>query len=160
VAFSPDGRHALSGSADKTLILWDLATGQRLRTFTGHTGDVRSVAFSRDGSFALSGSADHSVILWDVGSGAEIGRFTGHTDRVTSVAFSPDGKSALSGSTDMTIRMWRIDTLADLISWTQNNRYYPALTCEQREQYQLLPPCHRQGTLPIPEATPTPGFVQ
>jgi WD40 repeat protein len=37
VAFSPDGRFALSGSLDKTLILWDVATGDRVRTFTGHT---------------------------------------------------------------------------------------------------------------------------
>ncbi|MGV2438129.1 MAG UNVERIFIED_CONTAM: hypothetical protein LVT10_27265 [Anaerolineae bacterium] len=33
----PDGRFALSGSLDKTLILWDVATGDPVRTFTGHT---------------------------------------------------------------------------------------------------------------------------
>jgi membrane-associated protease RseP (regulator of RpoE activity) len=59
VAFSPDGRTALSaGGDDKTLKLWDTATGQELRTFTGHSDRVTSVAFSPDGGTALSGSRD------------------------------------------------------------------------------------------------------
>ena len=56
VAFSPDGRFALSGSGDKTLKLWEVATGNELRSFNGHTHHVNSVAFSPDGRFALSGS--------------------------------------------------------------------------------------------------------
>ena len=66
VAFSPDGRFALSGSWDHTVRLWDVATGKEIRTFAGHTGRVNSVAFSPDGRFALSGSDDHTVRLWNV----------------------------------------------------------------------------------------------
>ena len=46
VAFSPDGKRALTGSFDGTLRLWDLATGKTLLTLKGHTGGVRSVAQS------------------------------------------------------------------------------------------------------------------
>jgi WD40 repeat protein len=66
VAFSPDGTTALSGSSDKTLRLWDVATGQELRTFKGHMEQVRSVAFSPDGRTALSGSDDKTLRLWRI----------------------------------------------------------------------------------------------
>jgi len=106
VAVSPDGRTALTGSGDRTLILWNLSTGQAIRSFTGHYDSVNSVAFSPDGKTALSGSDDQTLILWDLATGQLIRRFQGHTEAVTSVAFSPDGKQALSGSADDTLILW------------------------------------------------------
>jgi WD40 repeat protein len=66
VAFSPDGRTALSGSEDQTLKLWELATGHELRTFTGHSDAIRSVAFAPDGRAAISGSYDQTLKLWNL----------------------------------------------------------------------------------------------
>ncbi len=101
VAFSPDGKTALSGNGVGTASLWDLATGREIRKFEGHADAVGSVAFSPDGRTALSGSwDDHTVRLWDLATGREIRKLEGHSNGVTSVAFSPDGKTALSGSKD------------------------------------------------------------
>jgi COMPASS component SWD3 len=62
VAFSPDGRLLASASWDLTVKLWDVASGNELRSLTGHTGWVTSVAFSPDGAVLASGS--ETVRLW------------------------------------------------------------------------------------------------
>ena len=110
VAFSPDGKLALSGGNGSTLRLWDVSSGREIRTFKGHRGSVHSVAFSPDGQWALSGSHDKTLKLWDVSSGREIRTFEGHADAVTSVAFSPDGRWALSGSYDKTLKLWDVSS--------------------------------------------------
>ena len=108
VAFSPDGKTALSGSA-ADVRLWDLATGREISKIEGDSAD-NSVAFSPDGKTALSGSLDGTVTLWDLATGREIRKLQGHSAEVTSVAFSPDGKTALSGSWDETVRLWDLAT--------------------------------------------------
>src|SRR5262249_41030204 len=59
VAFSPDGKRLVSGGADKTLMVWDVETGQRLiPPLKGHKGCVRCVTISQDGKRIISGSGD------------------------------------------------------------------------------------------------------
>ena len=71
MAFSPDGRRIVSGSDDKTVKVWDAATGQETLTLKGHTGEVHSVAFSPDGRRIVSGSYDGTVKVWDASTGQE-----------------------------------------------------------------------------------------
>ncbi len=112
---SIDGKYLLSGSVDKTLKLWEIATGKCLRTFEGHNGLIQSVGLSSDGKYALSGAAhdnndDNTLKLWDVSTGECLRTFEGHRDSVRSVSFSLDGKFALSGSSDKTIKLWNVKT--------------------------------------------------
>ena len=110
VAFSPDGRYALSASADSTLKLWDVETGREIRAFRNHTGDVFSVDFSPDGRYALSASADRTLRLWDVETGEQTRVLRGHTDRVMYAQFSPDGRYILSASSDWRMCLWEAET--------------------------------------------------
>ena len=116
VAFSPDGRYALSGS--ESLKLWDIENGKEIRTYAGHSDDVYSVAFSPDGRYALSGSSDKTLKLWDIESGRELRTFLGHTAGVGSVTFSPDGRYALSGSWNDTLKLWDIASGREIWTFT------------------------------------------
>jgi WD40 repeat protein len=106
VAFSPDGKTIASASGDKTVKLWDAATGKEITTLKGHSSGVSSVAFSPDGKTIASASWDNTVKLWDAATGTEINTLKGHSNAVYSVAFSPDGKTIASASDDKTVKLW------------------------------------------------------
>ncbi|MAS36591.1 MAG: hypothetical protein CL610_21480 [Anaerolineaceae bacterium] len=149
VAFSPDGTQMLSTSWDTSVRLWDVTTGEEIRQFVGHTGAVFGVAFSPDGLNALTASSDLTLRLWDVEAGQEIRRFLGHTNWALSVAFSSDGRFAISGAEDNTVRLWRVESSLDgLVAWAHANRYVPELSCAERDQYNVNPPCDAEGLLP------------
>jgi WD40 repeat protein len=66
IAFSPDGRFALSGSRDQTVRLWDVNTGEQMAVFHGHAGEAWNVAFSPDGLTGYSTGSDGSLRVWDL----------------------------------------------------------------------------------------------
>ena len=91
VAFSPDGKHALSGSMDKPVLLWNLESARVLHNLVGHAGSLTAVAFSPDGKLAASAGSDESILIWDVESGQAIRRLTG---TVSSFWRSPSSQMA------------------------------------------------------------------
>ncbi|MBJ6764471.1 WD40 repeat domain-containing protein [Myxococcaceae bacterium JPH2] len=94
LAFNPSGTMLATGSWEDTqnVHVWDVATGQCLRTLAGHGAEVRSVAWSPDGARLASGSRDHDARIWDVETGALLHSLPRQEGQVTSVAFSPDGR--------------------------------------------------------------------
>jgi WD40 repeat protein len=106
VAISADGRQALSGSADRTVRLWDMASGRELHCFAGHSDEVAAVALSPDGKVAASGGLDRSVRLWDVLTGAPLASFRGHSEPVQSVAIAAGNRFIVSGGQDGMVRQW------------------------------------------------------
>jgi hypothetical protein len=109
VALSAAGRHALSGSEDETLRLWDVADSRCLRTLEGHRAGVTCVALSVNGRHAISGSRDGTLRLWDVSEGRCLRVLEGHRATVLSVALSADARLAISGSEDDTLRRWTLE---------------------------------------------------
>jgi WD40 repeat protein/tRNA A-37 threonylcarbamoyl transferase component Bud32 len=119
VAFSPDGQRLACSSTDqpmklegaatgqnRTVKLFDAATGQLIRTLTGHTDQVWSVAFRPDGRRIASGSGDRTVKVWDAATGQLFHTLTGHSDVVHSVVYSPDGRTLFSAGADRTVKLW------------------------------------------------------
>jgi hypothetical protein len=105
-----------SGSWDRTIRLWDAATGNELRRLQGHRTEVGGVAFGPDGRLLAScqgpgvnRAPDNDICLWDVRTGKVTRRLTGHTWTVYSMVFLPEGKRLASVGGDG-IRIWDVDT--------------------------------------------------
>ncbi len=110
IKFSDDGKYLFLAGHDNTVRLIDLSSGEEVRSFSGHTGPVRSVAVSPGGQRVLSGSDDGTVRVWNRFSGKEMRRLTGHGGPVGAVAFQPKSKFGLSGGADKTVRLWNLNS--------------------------------------------------
>jgi len=113
LAFTPDGQLLVSGSADRTIKLWDVAAGVERSTFTNYTvglgtWEAASLRLSRDGKMLATAAigGGQRISIQEVPSGREIVRLRGHQHLVTDGAFSADGRTFLSGSLDGTVRLW------------------------------------------------------
>ena len=80
--FSGTGNFWGNSTGDNTLRLWDLKTGEIIRTYEGHTHAINDIDISPAGDLVLTGSNDESLILWDIKSGAIVRKFIGHKGSV------------------------------------------------------------------------------
>lgn len=136
LVFSLDGRLLYSENNDKTVTVWEVASGQeRTRlgapvtavtqpTSTsfvainagGRTGPALSpigstLAATRDGSLLAFPGPDNKIRVYDIPTGKEIGLFEGHLAALSSLEFAPDGRTLISGSTDTTMLTWDVTRL-------------------------------------------------
>jgi WD40 repeat protein/tetratricopeptide (TPR) repeat protein/tRNA A-37 threonylcarbamoyl transferase component Bud32 len=110
VRFSPDGRTLATAGDDRTVGLWDVASGKPRGTALAHNGPVRALVFSADSGRLLTGSDDRTAQLWNVATGKRIGAALTHRAPVRAVAISPDGTLLLTGSDDQTAQLWEAAT--------------------------------------------------
>jgi WD40 repeat protein len=104
-AFSPDSRRLATCSADRTVRLWQVGSGE-CQVLSGHTDELYAVAFHPDGTRLATAGRDGTVWLWDLVRGDAVARLPRHKSFVWSLAFSPDGATLESGSGDHTVRLW------------------------------------------------------
>jgi WD40 repeat protein len=135
VAVTADGQRALSASRDKTLRVWDLASGAELHVLRGHTDQVTTVAVTPDGSSAVSGSHDRTVRSWDLATGQLLRTFEGHSFDINLLVVTPDGSKAISGSSDETIRVWDLDQGVELLTLRGHTDSIRAVTVSPDSRY-------------------------
>lgn len=104
VAFLPDGNSFVSVNTNGSIRVWDVTTGQIVRSFAGHQGVINDVVVSHTGTVASAGF-DRTVKLWDPQSGQKLSELP-HSDMVLSVAFSQDGNYLYSGGREGLLRQW------------------------------------------------------
>ncbi|MFG2825384.1 hypothetical protein ACGFX4_38885 [Kitasatospora sp. NPDC048365] len=129
VAAGPHGPLAITTSNDKTAIVWNPVTGQRLHTLEGHTGRVRWVAVldGPQGPLAITTSWDCTAIVWNLITGQRLHILEDHAEKVHSVAVldGPQGPLAITTSWDYTAIVWnpitgqRLHTLEGHTYWAQ-----------------------------------------
>ncbi|KAF1931558.1 WD40 repeat-like protein [Didymella exigua CBS 183.55] len=94
-----DDQTLITGSYDATVKVWDINTGEEIRTLTGHTAGIRCLQF--DDSKLITGSLDRTIKVWNWRTGKLIRTLNGHSDGVIGLHLAD--KLLASGSSDHTI---------------------------------------------------------
>lgn len=109
VTVTSDGQRIVSGGRDRTLRLWDIETGQELRSFLGHRGEVTCLALTQDGRWLISGSADKTVRVWELASGEQRVLRHNFDQPLKSLAVTPDGRQIVTATLDGAVKVLDFD---------------------------------------------------
>ncbi|MEM6689013.1 MAG: hypothetical protein AAF664_06270, partial [Planctomycetota bacterium] len=109
-AWADDSQRIAAAHEDRKLHLWSTETGTKFQTFTGHTGQIRSVAWTPDGLQIVSAALDASIRVWDLESRFQPERKTEIGKRVDQVTWDRDGKWLASVQSDGSISLWNVES--------------------------------------------------
>jgi len=128
VAWSPAGDRVAAAVWDRTVKVWDSASGELVAQGVGHQSDIWAVNWSPDGRFLASAASDRTVRAWDSGTGLIVHAIDAHADRATDVEWSPDGRLLASASADATVAIWTAGTWELRLRY-QGHREFKVLYC-------------------------------
>jgi WD40 repeat protein len=117
---SPDGRRLVAfpivpPAPDVHPSLWDLETGRKIATLTGHKQLVFGASFDRTGTRIATASGDATAMLWDANDGRALGTLAGSPQYLHAATFSPDGHTVVTIGGDGVLRFW--DPVSMKVLW-------------------------------------------
>lgn len=119
--FSNKGDLLISGSADRTIKVWNSITGSLKFTLLGHTGSVRTLAISPCDRFLISGSADRTIRIWDLTDPLTRPHIIDeHSYTITAIATSPNGKYFVSACQNKDVEVWCMKTKKSLFMFDKS----------------------------------------
>jgi pleiotropic regulator 1 len=114
IAVDPANEWFATGAADRTIKIWDLASGTLKLTLTGHISTVRGLAVSNRHPYIFSVAEDKTVKCWDLEYNKVIRNYHGHLSGVYSCELHPTIDVLMTGGRDATCRVWDIRTKAQI----------------------------------------------
>ncbi len=117
LAFSPDGKQLAGACADKTVLIWDVGSGQVSRTFSGLKAPPTAVAWSRNGLLVVGcgdpnpyadrrGNIRSELRAYEPAAAGDGTELADPGDTPTGIAFLPDGTKFVTGAADGSVRLW------------------------------------------------------
>ncbi len=115
LVWSPNGQRIASVGSDKTMRVWDAATGKEFFIHRNLSASINAVAWSPNGRYIASGGNDKLVQVWDSITRNPVSTYRGHTAYVTDVSWSPDSQRIVSAGVDRTVQ-----SVASNLGWVHN----------------------------------------
>lgn len=116
VAFDPGNEWFCTGSADRTIKIWEVATGKLKLTLTGHIEQIRGLAVSSRHPYLFSAGDDKQVKCWDLEYNKAIRSYHGHLSGVYCLALHPTLDILCTGGRDSVCRVWDIRSKAQIFA--------------------------------------------
>uniref|UniRef100_A0A8C6UA70 Pleiotropic regulator 1 n=1 Tax=Neogobius melanostomus TaxID=47308 RepID=A0A8C6UA70_9GOBI len=133
LAVEPGNQWFVTGSADRTIKIWDLASGKLKLSLTGHISTVRGVAVSTRSPYLFSCGEDKQVKCWDLEYNKVIRHYHGHLSAVYDIDLHPTIDVLVTCSRDASARVWDIRTKANVHTLTGHTNTVATVRCQAAE---------------------------
>ncbi|KAB0801909.1 hypothetical protein PPYR_04095 [Photinus pyralis] len=133
VTVEPGNEWFATGSADRIIKIWDLATGQLKVSLTGHVSTVRGLAVSSRHPYLFSCGEDRQVKCWDLEYNKVIRHYHGHLSAVYTLALHPTIDVLVTAGRDSTARIWDMRTKANVHTFQGHTHTVASVICQASE---------------------------
>nr|SVE74683.1 EOG090X03RP [Daphnia carinata] len=133
VAVDPTNEWFCTGSADRVIKIWDLASGKLKLSLTGHVSTVRALQVSPRHPYLFSAGEDRQVKCWDLEYNKVIRHYHGHLSAVYSMALHPTIDVLVTCGRDSTARVWDMRTKANIHTLTGHTNTVASVVCQAAE---------------------------
>jgi pleiotropic regulator 1 len=133
LAVEPGNQWFASGAGDRTIKIWDLASGTLRLTLTGHISAVRGLAISSRHPYLFSCGEDKMVKCWDLETNKVIRHYHGHLSGVYAIALHPTLDVIVTGGRDGVVRVWDMRTRSNIVVLTGHTSTISDLDCQEAD---------------------------
>jgi pleiotropic regulator 1 len=133
LAVEPNNQWFASGAGDRTIKIWDLATGSLKLTLTGHISTVRGLAVSPRHPYLFSCGEDKMVKCWDLETNKVIRHYHGHLSGVYTLDLHPTLDVLVTGGRDGVARVWDMRTRSNIHVLAGHKGTVADLKCQEAD---------------------------